>query len=293
MKHKYFYFLILFVFLTGCQRHKTVVIETTLFTPESCKKSCIQSETKFTTLSDLVNSNPKGLQFVYISPDKNSNSAISNSFWITKFEVTQKQYKAVMGENPGSTVGDDLPVDNIDLPKALLFCNRLSVACGLEPVYSVYHRKVEFQNLENVFSPANIYSFCIDVSANGFRLSVEAQWEYACRAGADTQLYFSNYWRLEDVNDYMWYSRNTDYEMQKVGMKIPNQWGLYDMHGNVSEWCHKYMSLTPDTIYSSSNLLAKGGNIYSRAKDCQVDKAIGYGLLPENGFGLRIILLSN
>lgn len=153
---------------------------------------------------------------------------LSQGFYMGKYEVTQAQFEAVMGENPARSfgVGDDYPVYYVSWYDAARFCNRLSEMEGLQPVYT-----------ESGDWPANM-------NANGYRLPTEAEWEYACRAGTQTR--FSHGDALEcsdecgscDLHDqYMVWCGNDSGHSEEVGTKLPNSWGLHDMHGNVWEWC--------------------------------------------------------
>ncbi len=140
---------------------------------------------------------------------------LSHDFWISKYEITQKQWLAVMDTNPSIFVGLDLPVANIDWKDAIVFCNRLSKMLGFDTCYSFYEG--------NVFW---------DTIANGFRLPTEAEWEYACRAGTTTEFAGNG-----NPLDMGWFDLNSGGKPHPPGRKNPNDWGIYDMHGNVWEWC--------------------------------------------------------
>jgi formylglycine-generating enzyme required for sulfatase activity len=153
-----------------------------------------------------------------------------SSFYMGKYEVTQKEYQEIMGTNPSIFKGDNLPVENIRWYEAIEYCNKRSQKEGLTPAYSISgtgdNRTVTWNK-----------------NANGYRLPTEAEWEYACRAGTTTPFNTGNNITTRNAN----YDGNNPYNnnakgeyRQKttpVGSFAPNAWGLYDMHGNVWEWC--------------------------------------------------------
>jgi formylglycine-generating enzyme required for sulfatase activity len=150
-----------------------------------------------------------------------------SSFYIGKYEVTQKEYREVMGTNPSNFTGDNLPVENVNWFDAIQYCNRRSRLEGLTPAYTIIDETKITWNRR----------------ANGYRLPTEAEWEYACRAGTTTPFSTGNNITTNQANyaGTSPYNNNARGEYRQkttpVGSFTPNDWGLYDMHGNVLEWC--------------------------------------------------------
>ena len=137
-----------------------------------------------------------------------------SSFYMSKYTITQEQYEAVMKMNL-SFSETNLPVRNVGWEDAVDFCNELSKMEGLKLVY-----------------PEGSSTIIPDWNANGYRLPTEAEWEYACRAGTTTRFYTG-----EDITTDQANYDNPHGVVAPVGSFKPNRWGLYDMHGNVYEWC--------------------------------------------------------
>jgi len=146
-----------------------------------------------------------------------------SSFYIGKYEVTQGEYEELMGTNPAYDygVGDEYPVHNVSWYDAVEYCNALSEQQGFTSCY-------------------NLSDYSCDFSANGFRLPTEAEWEYAARGGVnwtDNHRYSGT---TDHLIDYAWYYDNSGYQTHEAGTKSPNKLGIYDMSGNVWEWCNDW-----------------------------------------------------
>jgi formylglycine-generating enzyme required for sulfatase activity len=143
-----------------------------------------------------------------------------------RYEVTQREWQEVMGSNPSDFKGADLPVENVSWYDAIEYCNKRSIKEGLSPAYT--------RNGDNVTWNRN---------ANGYRLPTEAEWEYACRVGTTKPFHTGNNITTAQGNydgnyPYNGNGKGTYREMTwEVGSGAANGWGLYDMHGNVWEWC--------------------------------------------------------
>jgi formylglycine-generating enzyme required for sulfatase activity len=149
-----------------------------------------------------------------------------SSFYMGKYEVTQKEWQALMGTNPSYFKGDNLPVEYVSWYDAVNYCNARSKKEGLTPAYTVSGTNVTWNR-----------------KANGYRLPTEAEWEYACRAGTTGPFNTGNNITTSQANYDGNYPYNGNAKGQyrgkttAVGSFPPNAWGLYDMHGNVWEWC--------------------------------------------------------
>jgi formylglycine-generating enzyme required for sulfatase activity len=189
-----------------------------------------------------------------------------SSFYMGRYPVTQAQWQTVMGNNPSNFKGDDHPVEKVSWHDAVAFCQRLSEQTSKE-----------------------------------YRLPTEAEWEYACRAGTTTKYYFG-----EDANqlsEYAWYSQNAGSKTHPVGQKQPNQFGLYDLYGNVWEWCldnwhENYADAPADgSAWSESNTkmnILRGGSWFNPLIYCR--SAYRSWNLATNRFnycGFRVVCASN
>ncbi|MDR2194571.1 MAG: formylglycine-generating enzyme family protein [Treponema sp.] len=201
---------------------------------------------------------------------------ISAAFSIGKYEVTQKEWRDVMGSNPSYFKGDNLPVEQVSWLDAIAYCNKRSVKEGLIPAYTVSGSAVTWNR-----------------GANGYRLPTEAEWEYAARGGgSDTYTYVGS----NNAKNVAWYSGNSGKSTHPVGMKQANSLGIHDMSGNVWEWCwdwydsYKNAAVTdPTGAASGSYRMARGGSWYRKARSVRsANRNSGAPEYRGNDLGFRV-----
>ena len=183
---------------------------------------------------------------------------ISRAFYLGVTEVTQGQYRAVTGESPSHFQGsDDLPVERVSWFDAIRFCNALSDKEGLTSFYRIEG--------DDVSVP--------DWKGEGYRLPTEAEWEYAGRAGPGGTGAYSFGDDAAQLGQYAWYRDNSEGKTHPVGQKAPNAWGLFDMHGNVYEWCwdgyasyEAQAAVDPIGPLRATSRVLRGGSWYSLAR---------------------------
>jgi formylglycine-generating enzyme required for sulfatase activity len=183
-----------------------------------------------------------GSQYGDIDEKPETRVRLSKGFWLGKTEVTQKQWQAVMGNNPSSFKGDDRPVEQVSWEEAMAFCRELT------------ERERAAERLPEGYA---------------YSLPTEAQWEYACRAGTTGEY-------AGDLEVMAWCGSNSGSQPHPVGQKRANGWGLHDLHGNVWEWCLDWYgnypggSVTdPKSAASGSNRVRRGGSWDSSAHNCR------------------------
>lgn len=163
-------------------------------------------------------------------------------FFLARYPVTQDVYLEVTNESPGLFKGGRNPVENVSWKDAVCFCNLISEKAGLGPCYSF---------------GAEGGNITFDPQADGYRLPAEAEWEYACRAGTSEA-------RYGPIDEIAWYKENSNGKTHEVGTKKSNAWGLYDMIGNVWEWCS---DIYDETVYGSYRVI-RGGGWNDEARGC-------------------------
>lgn len=197
-----------------------------------------------------------------------------DGFYIGKYELTQGQWKKIMGSNPSNIDGgDNFPVENVSWEKI----------CGKEG----------FLEKINELNPSG-YS--------GFALPTEAEWECAYRAGKQTKFYFGDDPENKLIGNYAWYSANSGSRTHPVGLKKPNAFGLYDMAGNVSEWCAdcskdqggQAVTTAPAGTLTGAYRVARGGSCASAAPKCNVVSRFVTNTTDSfSNIGFRLVLSQN
>ncbi|MCX6153192.1 MAG: formylglycine-generating enzyme family protein [Candidatus Kapabacteria bacterium] len=163
-------------------------------------------------------------------------------FLLAQFPVTQDLYFEVTKESPSTFKGNNKPVETVSWRDAVNFCNTLSIKLELKTCYILSNDNEEI---------------IIDSNADGYRLPTEAEWEYACKAGTAEV-------RYGEIDEIAWYKENSGGKTNNVGTKKPNEWGIYDMLGNVWEWCS---DLYDETVYGSYRIF-RGGGWNDEARGC-------------------------
>lgn len=192
---------------------------------------------------------PRTDQNVYTDEGTACEMAISKPFYLGKYPVTQKEWKDLMASDPSCFEGDDRPVECVSLNDVQEFVRRLNSKEG----------------------------------DGKYRLPTEDEWEYACRAGTASRYSFGD--ADSELDGYAWYYRNSGHETHPVGQKKPNPWGLYDMHGNVWEWCHdRYYGIYENSLADASSWVTgsisgpvlRGGSWVNYPKKCRSSYRINF-----------------
>ena len=253
--------------------------------------------------------NELGMVFVYIppgefqmgsppdEPGRQANETahrvqLSRGFYMMTTEVTQKQWMAVMGNNPSvfSDCGPDCPVENVAWSQIFRFIARLNRLMKTKQTHiRLYSPETAARHPAGDEKTATLRHL-------RYRLPTEAQWEYACRATGKG--WFSFEGDLAALDEYAWFKGNSGGRTHRVAQKKPNPFGLYDMHGNVWEWCLDFAGpypskpvTDPTGMHTGSFRVVRGGSWYYPALEERT--ANRSFLLPGSGnynVGFRLVL---
>jgi len=209
-----------------------------------------------------------------------------SSFYIGKYEVTQQEWAAVMGNNPSNFKGDNFPVEEVSWFDAIEYCNKRSQKEGLTPAYRINGANITW--IKNT---------------DGYRLPTEAEWEFACRSGTITPFFTGENITTNQAN----YDGNNPYYNNPqgvlrqtttvVGSFPPNHWGLYDMHGNVWEWCWDWfgsyssnMQNDPIGPFSGEGRVIRGGAWNYESKYLRSASRLNFSSSARTNFvGFRLV----
>ncbi len=263
--------LLILPVISGCRRSKDTGSVPAVIKTETGIEMVVIPGGFFEMGSENGQSDESPAHKVWISP-----------FLMDKYEVVQEQFKKYQLPDPSHFKNPKNPLEQINWTDATLYCNDRSRAEGFEPCYDEETWQCSF-------------------GGNGYRLPTEAEWEYASRAGTSTKYSFGN--DVRKLRAYAWFTDNSSAKTHPVGQKKPNPWGLYDMHGNVSEWCNdlyseNYYKQSPEKDPKgppkAKERVLRGGAWNSSAGSCRSsyrtsDPSIDDTCLANDAIGFRCV----